>query len=197
MNQRSARSDVLYFLDVNVVANAAGNLGGVDDHEEWVCDLPGASTGIQVVNRLIDSGVRLATSQTYLETLRRTLCKQGARDYDGLDADSAQDTAAAFLALVHASNGIAVSADQVREYLPTARRAAACKIGGVERIDHEDLTIIAGVLATMAQDPDVVGSVLVTDDSGLLACARDLAVFSIRVISTRQMLALRASAFAA
>lgn len=190
---------VLYLLDVNVAANAGGNLGGVFSASQWQGGHPGSTWGIQVIDRAIALGLRLTTSQSFAATLEMTLRKENASDFDALDAESARATAAAFVALVRASNGIHVTNAESRPLIPTAKKAVSTHLHGNSKgqIDHEDFTIIASALASMRKDPTVKQVVIVTDDRGLANCARDLACLGIAVLQPAQFLALGASCFAA
>lgn len=190
---------VLYLFDVNVAANAGGNLGGVYSAQQWTCNHPGASWGIQVINRAIELGLRLTTSQSFAATLEMTLRKENASDFEALDADGARATAAAFVALVHASNGVNVTNAESRPRIAEAKKTVSRHLHGDHKgqIDHEDFTIIASALAAKRKDRKVTQVVIVTDDGGLKNCARDLARKGIAVLSPSQFLALNANRFAA
>lgn len=196
MNFVCPNPDVLFFLDVNVVANAGGNLGGVVDATEWYSTYPDASPGLSVMNKLIDSGAVLATSETMLETLTRALTKHDARDYDALDTDSAEETSWFYSALVRSTGGVVATTAQVNRHVKAAKSAAATHVQGRERIDFEDTSIVASVLASMSVS-GAARAVLITDDSGLLNCRGDLLARHILVISTWQYLHMRRDAFAA
>lgn len=185
-------NNVLYLLDVNVAANAGGNLGGVYSTSEWLSRYPDASWGIQVINRAVALNLPLVASQPFAVGLEKTLRKEAASDFEALDAESARATAASYLALVHASSGALISRSEIRENVASAKRTVSLHLQGNARgqIDHEDATIIASAMAALRRGRKVKRVVIVTDDRGLQNCARDLAPVGIAVLSPDSFLAL-------
>ena len=171
------------FLDLHALITAALQIGGAETQH----DLAGATRGISdrtdIVAAFATASITpgntatLVFSEYAMETLRRKLIE----DEDGLDPQSAERTAGIVGSMVKGTAGELYTTEQLKAVLPRVKNLVADHIGNAKgQVDYEDLMVLAGCLLAAEQ----FGScVLVTDDHGLLNCARSLAYQNIGIMN--------------
>lgn len=166
------------FLDHNVVLPRILCAGGAWEISDFA---GGASSdlGARLLDDAVDGRFALVTSDVALETLRRKLIDPNVGE--PLDPESAVQTADMFNVLATASGGGTATVEAVKAQIARVLSTVPAEhVGrGVDQIDHEDVTVLAGCLAHIDSIDDYV--TLITNDRGLLAVARYLVNVGIAV----------------
>lgn len=171
------------FIDHCVIAPVVADVAGLESLADCRVTTANPAPQQRILDHLTSGRFQLVASETGQETLYRTLTKRTASDFEALDEESAFQTAAVLSAATQATGGIFVDAATVKAYVPAARAAIPASLVGNAKgqIDYEDLTVIASLLA--AKDAGAPVVMLVTKDTGLLACAPHLERLDIVVVS--------------
>jgi hypothetical protein len=180
-----------FFVDHNIAGRAIAHTGATTA-QDWATCYAQGHLEIAVMRQLAASGAELVTSVPALHTLQLMLNDPTVTDFDRLEYAESVAAAAAFSLFVRTTGGTVVSEDAVAAQLNRASRIVPAHLQGRGRgqIDHEDMTVLAGLFAFLAEtDPTYeldARVVLVTNDRGMLNCAAALAPHNIAVVDAKR-----------